>query len=98
MAVCENAMLPTFNISENYKLALNLLQETRNSHSQEKALFFVLMNNKKLRGGVKKKTCTFGWSRPQNGDPPPSPSSGQSTSFFCRNFFYAYNPLKRKKN
>ena len=48
MAVCENAMLPTFNISENYKLALNLLQETRNSHSQEKALFFVLMNNKKL--------------------------------------------------
>ena len=51
-----------------------------------------------VRGGVKKKTCTFGWSRPQNGDPPPPPVLVKVQVFFVENFFYAYNPLKRKKN
>ena len=50
-----------------------------------------------VRGGVKKKTCTFGWSRPQNGGPPPSPSSGQSTSFFCRKIFLCLQSPETEK-
>ena len=42
-----------------------------------------------LGAASKKKIGTFGWCPPQSGDPlPPSPSCGESTNFFCRNFFF----------
>ena len=53
-----------------------------------------------VRGGVKKKKpVLLGGRDHKMATPPPSPSSGQSTSFFCRkNFFCLQSPETEKKN
>ena len=51
-----------------------------------------------LRGGVKKKKLVLLGGRDHKmATPPPPPVLVKVQVFFGENFFYAYNPLKRKK-
>ena len=50
-----------------------------------------------IKGRRQKKNGTFGWCPPQSGDPPPSPSCGEGTNFFCRKIFLGLESPETEK-
>ena len=73
------------NVSNHWKVySRNIFSNLQN----KLAYIHLLIFTPSLGAASKKKTCTFGWSRPQNGDPPPLPQLWSKYKFFLSKFFF----------